>query len=183
MSDTRLFLDQLETPVGTLRLLVTPDGALRRLGWFDDAELDAGGEVVRERDPCGVSSALAAYFAGRVEAIDALRADGAGTAFQRRVWQALREIPAGSTESYGAIALRVGSPRAVRAVGSANHDNPIAIVVPCHRVIGKNGSLTGYAGGLDRKRWLLAHEARHAERARGRQIELGATPAHSVAQR
>jgi len=78
------------------------------------------------------------------------------------VWQALREIPAGTTTSYGAIARKLGKPDAMRAVGLANGANPIAIVVPCHRVIGSDGSLTGYGGGLERKRWLLAHEARYA---------------------
>jgi methylated-DNA-[protein]-cysteine S-methyltransferase len=85
-----------------------------------------------------------------------------GTDFQRRVWMALRDIPYARTVSYGDIAREVGNPRGVRAVGLANGRNPIAIIVPCHRVIGANGSLTGYGGGLDRKRWLLAHEARHA---------------------
>ncbi|HEY3500896.1 MAG TPA: methylated-DNA--[protein]-cysteine S-methyltransferase [Polyangiaceae bacterium] len=174
MADTRLLVDRIETPLGMLRVVVTPHGELRQLGWLEEKELPAGVEAVVERDPFGVSSVLRAYFAGRVGAIDALRVDGAGTPFQRLVWQALRAIPAGETTSYGELAARIGSPRAVRAVGGANHVNPIGIVVPCHRVIGKNGGLTGYAGGLDRKRWLLAHEARHATGARGKQIELRA---------
>jgi methylated-DNA-[protein]-cysteine S-methyltransferase len=176
MADARLLVDRLETPVGTLRLLVTPAGALRQLGWFDEREAPKGFELVGARDPFGVSTALAEYFAGKVETIDTLAVDGQGTDFQRRVWRALREVPAGSTASYGNIAVRIGSPRAFRAVGAANHDNPIGIVVPCHRIIGKNGALTGYAGGLERKRWLLSHEARHARGACGEQLELGTRP-------
>jgi methylated-DNA-[protein]-cysteine S-methyltransferase len=81
-----------------------------------------------------------------------------GTDFQRTVWKALRAIPAGETRTYGQLAAAIGSPRAVRAAGLANGQNPVAVIVPCHRVIGANGTLTGYAGGLARKRWLLAHE-------------------------
>jgi methylated-DNA-[protein]-cysteine S-methyltransferase len=173
-AERHLLVDRLETPVGTLRLLVTPEGALRQLGFSDDASVPAGVELVAERDPFGVSSTLREYFAGSVEAIERLRVDGRGTPFQERVWRALREIPPGATATYAEIAVRIGSPRGMRAVGGANHVNPIGIVVPCHRVIGKDGSLTGYAGGLARKRWLLAHEARYARSARGKQIELGA---------
>lgn len=104
------------------------------------------------------AAALEAYFAGVHAPFDGLPLAPTGTDFQQRVWSALREIPHGCTESYGEIARRIGSPGAARAVGSANHENPLAIVVPCHRVVGANGHLTGYAGGLDRKRWLLAHE-------------------------
>jgi methylated-DNA-[protein]-cysteine S-methyltransferase len=98
------------------------------------------------------------YFAGDLGAIDKLPVKTAGTPFQRAVWNALREIPRGATESYGQLAERIGRPTAVRAVGLANGSNPIGIVVPCHRVIGANGSLTGYGGGMERKRWLLDHE-------------------------
>jgi methylated-DNA-[protein]-cysteine S-methyltransferase len=98
------------------------------------------------------------YFAGELGAIDDLPVKTAGTPFQRAVWSALREIPLGATESYGKLAERIGRPTAVRAVGLANGSNPIGIVVPCHRVIGANGSLTGYGGGMERKRWLLEHE-------------------------
>jgi len=107
-----------------------------------------------------VRDALARYFAGELRALEALPLDGGGTHFQTAVWSALREIPAGETRSYGQIAARIGKPRAVRAVGLANGKNPIALAVPCHRVIGADGSLTGYAGGLERKRWLLEHERR-----------------------
>src|SRR3954468_15935013 len=109
-------------------------------------------------DPLGAGAALRAYLAGRLDALDALPVDAGGTAFQREVWAALRTIPAGTTWSYKRLAERIGRPAAVRAVGLANGANPLGIVVPCHRVIGANGSLTGYGGGLARKRWLLEHE-------------------------
>jgi methylated-DNA-[protein]-cysteine S-methyltransferase len=101
---------------------------------------------------------LNAYFAGELLDFD-LPLEMDGTDFQRQVWQGLREIPYGETISYGELARRVGNPKASRAVGLANGRNPIAIIVPCHRVIGADGSLTGYGGGLDRKVWLLEHEA------------------------
>ncbi len=113
-----------------------------------------------QRDDCLFDQAatqLAAYFAGELQAFDLPLAAG-GTAFQQRVWAALKEIPFGQTWSYGQLALHIGAPGASRAVGLANGRNPLSIVVPCHRVIGANGSLTGYGGGLERKRWLLAHE-------------------------
>ena len=98
------------------------------------------------------------YFAGELTALDSLQCATAGTEFQRRIWSALREIPAGTTTSYGALADKIGKPGAARAAGLANGSNPISIIVPCHRVIGANGALTGYGGGLPRKQWLLAHE-------------------------
>jgi O-6-methylguanine DNA methyltransferase len=101
---------------------------------------------------------LDAYFAGDLAALDQITVRPAGTPFQRRVWDVLRTIRAGTTSSYRDLAVRIGSPSAIRAVGAANGANPIPIVVPCHRVIGTNGALVGYGGGLDRKRWLLAHE-------------------------
>ena len=101
----------------------------------------------------------AAYFKGDLTAIDGLKVANGGTDFQRAVWKALRAIPAGGTITYGALAARLGRPKAARAVGLANGANPIAIVVPCHRVVGADGSLTGYGGGMARKQWLLAHEA------------------------
>jgi methylated-DNA-[protein]-cysteine S-methyltransferase len=103
---------------------------------------------------------IAAYFAGDLHAIDDLPVRTGGTPFQRAVWAALRAIPCGTTVSYAEIARRIGRPSALRAVGLANNANPVGIVVPCHRVVGSDGSLTGYGGGLERKRWLLAHEAR-----------------------
>ena len=102
--------------------------------------------------------AIAAYFAGDLAALDSLPVAGIGSDFQRRVWAALRTIPAGTTQSYGQLAAAIGQPAASRAVGLANGANPIGIVVPCHRVIGTSGALTGYAGGVERKAWLLIHE-------------------------
>ncbi len=101
---------------------------------------------------------LLRYFDGDLRAIDTLPCDPGGTPFQARVWKALRTIPVGTTWSYGELARRLGDPKAVRAVGFANGSNPIAVVIPCHRVIGSNGTLVGYGGGLERKRWLLGHE-------------------------
>jgi methylated-DNA-[protein]-cysteine S-methyltransferase len=105
----------------------------------------------------GVADQLQAYFEGNLRQFD-LELDLQGTAFQKRVWQKLRSIPYGKTTTYGCIAAELGMPRAMRAVGLANGRNPISIIIPCHRVIGANGSLTGYGGGLPRKQWLLAHE-------------------------
>lgn len=154
-----------ESPVGTLRSAVRSDGVLVALG-FEDAWSPLFARLaVRFADPrvasgvpMHVAGAIEAYFAGDVAALDALVVDPAGTAFQRRVWAALRTIPAGETRSYAAIASAVGAPRAVRAVGAANGANPIVIAIPCHRVIASDGALHGYGGGLERKRWLLAHE-------------------------
>jgi methylated-DNA-[protein]-cysteine S-methyltransferase len=105
-----------------------------------------------------VADALRRYFDGDLAALDAVPAELNGTPFQKTVWQALRRISPGTTISYGELARRIGQPTSVRAVGAANGANPVAVIVPCHRVIGSNGTLTGYGGGLDRKRWLLAHE-------------------------
>jgi len=159
-----LFLDELDSPVGRLTIVVDADRRLHALGWCDghdrmDDQLRAwGSRLSRAADPSGISSALRAYFGGELHAIDALPVVFEGTPFQNSVWSALRQIPCGETRSYGEIARAIGNPAAVRAVGLANGANPIGIVVPCHRVIGADGSLTGYGGGLERKRWLLAHE-------------------------
>lgn len=109
-------------------------------------------------DPAGAVTALTRYFGGDIAALDGIEVTLNGTPFQTRVWETLRSVRAGTTASYAELARRVGSPAAVRAVGAANGANPVAIVLPCHRIIGTNGSLTGYGGGLDRKRWLLEHE-------------------------
>jgi methylated-DNA-[protein]-cysteine S-methyltransferase len=114
--------------------------------------------IVNTEDPAGAVEALTRYFAGKLDALDRVAIDLHGTEFQQRVWQRLRHVRAGTTASYSEIARGIGAPSAVRAVGAANGANPIPIIVPCHRIIGSNGSLTGYGGGLDRKRWLLAHE-------------------------
>lgn len=149
----------LDSPIGPL-LLLGSGNALT--GVFMDAH-KGGPSAARigERDDAAlapVRAQLEAYFAGHLRTFD-LHLDGAGTPFQRKVWAGLCEIPYGETISYGELARRIGQPTASRAVGLANGQNPISIVVPCHRVIGANGSLTGYGGGIERKRWLLAHEA------------------------
>jgi methylated-DNA-[protein]-cysteine S-methyltransferase len=159
------------TPVGSVRFAVGEGGALVALGFEDRWEPLAAwlsrrfGEVrfVSSVSAERVGRVIDAYLAGDVGGIDGLAVDLGGTEFQRRVWAALRAIPAGTTCSYSAIAKVVGAPRAVRAVGTANGDNPVSIVVPCHRVIGADGALRGYGGGLHRKEWLLAHEARAAQ--------------------
>jgi methylated-DNA-[protein]-cysteine S-methyltransferase len=167
MADRELFLfDRIETPLGALSIVADRAGRLRAAGW-DDPSPRIQRQVGRRpfvledaRDPFGLSRAFASYFAGDLRALDTVEVHAGGTAFQRAVWRALRDIPCGETCSYGEIARRVGKPAAVRAVGMANHVNPVGVAVPCHRVVGADGSLTGYGGGLDRKRWLLAHEAR-----------------------
>jgi methylated-DNA-[protein]-cysteine S-methyltransferase len=116
--------------------------------------------IEQRSDPGGAASALVRYFAGDLDAIDSVRVEMNGTPFQKRVWDALRQVPAGRTATYAEIAVLIGSPAAVRAVGAANGANPVAVVVPCHRIIGSNGTLTGYGGGLNRKQWLLRHEGR-----------------------
>ncbi|HCC1079435.1 TPA: methylated-DNA--[protein]-cysteine S-methyltransferase, partial [Salmonella enterica subsp. enterica serovar Paratyphi C] len=115
-------------------------------------------ERVSATNPGGLSDKLADYFAGNLAVIDTLETATGGTPFQREVWQALRAIPCGQVMHYGQLAAQLGRPGAARAVGAANGANPISIVVPCHRVIGRNGTLTGYAGGVQRKEWLLRHE-------------------------
>ncbi len=153
------------SPIGTIRVFVR-EGALVALAvgeedeWAPRVLARRFGEVgLEERpDPAGAVTRLRRYFAGDLRAIDALAVDPGGTPFQRRVWAALREIPVGTTVAYSALARRLGDPLAVRAVAAANGRNPVGIVIPCHRVIGADGSLVGYGGGLPRKRWLLAHE-------------------------
>ena len=147
------FTETIDTPIGKLRLVGAED-ALHALLFDSDQPVDA------EPRPGfgGFAEKLRAYFAGDLAAIEAIACDAAGTPFQRQVWALLREIPVGRTASYGELAERLGKPGASRAVGLANGRNPVAVVVPCHRVIGADGKLTGYAGGLERKQWLLAHE-------------------------
>ena len=165
----RLLVQTMTTPVGDLLLAVDDEGALRVMHFTDEDDPRRvltrachvpQVDIVPAHDPGGVASALGAYFAGDLAAIDAVRVQASGTPFQREVWDLLRAIPCGTTTTYGELARRVRTADASRAVGLANGSNPIAIVVPCHRVIGASGALTGYGGGLDRKRWLLQHEAR-----------------------
>lgn len=175
-STQRLSYDEIETPLGRLTLVADTLGHLHLVGWLEQHEKSERAlrrfaetpEVVLERatNPHGLSEALRAYFDGDLAAIDELKVARLGTDFQSRVWGVLRTIPCGQTLSYAEVARRIGQPSAVRAVGLANGSNPVGIVVPCHRVIGANGTLTGYGGGIERKRWLLAHE--------------GATPAREL---
>jgi methylated-DNA-[protein]-cysteine S-methyltransferase len=165
----QLLVDRATTPIGELIVVADQEGRLRAMDWADnEADLQhrlrrhygAGGfALAPKRDPGGFTAAMDAYFAGDVGVIDNLPVATAGTPFHRAVWAALRAIPCGTTLSYAALARRVGRPSAVRAVGFASGANPISVVVPCHRVVGSDGGLTGYGGGIDRKRWLLAHEA------------------------
>ena len=115
-------------------------------------------EMKATKNPGGHSRKLTAYFKGDLTAIDDLAVDSGGTDFQQRVWQGLRRIPVGETWQYGEMAKKLGRPDAPRAVGAANGRNPLSIVVPCHRLVGSTGKLTGYGGGLKRKEWLLRHE-------------------------
>lgn len=161
-----LILDRVATPVGEALLVTDDQGAVRALDFADyEARMTRllarhapGAVVVGGRAPVTVRGGLEAWFDGDLTALEGLTVRTGGTAFQRAVWAALRDIPPGETRSYGQLAAAIGSPRAVRATGLANSQNPVAVIVPCHRVIGANGALTGYAGGIERKRWLLRHE-------------------------
>jgi methylated-DNA-[protein]-cysteine S-methyltransferase len=158
------YFTQLDSPLGPLLLLgdARSLAALYMLDHRHQPPLPAGCE--RNDAAFGEASAqLTAYFSGARTAFD-VPLSARGTEFQRKVWQALCAIRYGETESYGQLARRIGNPSASRAVGLANGRNPISIIVPCHRVIGANGSLTGYGGGMERKQWLLEHERRVAGR-------------------
>jgi methylated-DNA-[protein]-cysteine S-methyltransferase len=162
----RFLLDHIPSPIGIMLVVVDEESHLRVLDWEDFEprmrrmlRLCHGASVrlvpgrareVRER--------LGSYFSGDLRAIDAIPVRTGGTPFQRKVWTALREIPSGATLTYGELARKIRRPTAIRAVGHANGANPVSVVVPCHRLIGADGSLTGYGGGLNRKEWLLAHE-------------------------
>ena len=158
-------IDHMESPIGRI-VLAACGGALCALD-FRESPQPVAARLERRYGALQVSNGngarrfrerLEAYFRGEIDALDGVAVDPGGTAFQREVWSELRRIPAGSTASYSQIAAAIGRPTAVRAVGLANARNPVAVVVPCHRVVGLDGSLTGYAGGLERKRWLLEHE-------------------------
>jgi methylated-DNA-[protein]-cysteine S-methyltransferase len=163
-----LLIDRIDTPIGEMILVADRDGNLRAADWTDHEERmrkllrrhygKNGFTLTPTRNPSGLSDSIRSYFSGELTAIGRLPVTTGGTAFQREVWRALRNISCGATVSYAKLAEQIGRPTAVRAVGLANGSNPIGIVVPCHRVIGANGSLTGYGGGMERKRWLLEHE-------------------------
>lgn len=171
-SAERLELERIPSPVGELLTLTDADGRLRALDFegYDERLLTLlrrqnarrRFDITDGRAPRAVRDAVNAYFAGDLGALSGLAVHTGGTEFQRRVWSALRRIPAGSTTTYGRLAAALGNGNACRAVGLANGSNPICLVVPCHRVIGSDGSLTGFGGGIERKRWLLEHEHRHA---------------------
>lgn len=163
----RLIRDEIESPIG--KIVVASEGnTVVALDFDVDSRLETmRGRLERRfgtfewntsESNAGAVSALNDYLGGDVAALDRIEVDGGGTPFQREVWAELRRIPAGATVSYGELARRLGRPQAQRPVGGANNRNPIAIIVPCHRVVGADGSLTGYATGVDRKRWLLDHE-------------------------
>ena len=164
------------TPTGVAVLLTDAEGRIRALDWDDHEDRmhrflrlhygPAGVTLSDAESPTKARAAVEAYFAGDLAALDSLEVATAGTTFQRAVWAALRRIPAGKTVSYGELAAQIGKPKAVRAVGLANGSNPVGVVVPCHRVIGADGSLTGYGGGLPRKRWLLEHEGARLKAAK-----------------
>jgi len=177
----RLDVSRLETPLGTVTLISTEvglaglafDNRVESLwhflkGRFRSVEADDS----RSMDPA--AGDIRAYFDGDVEALERVRTDAGGTEFQRRVWTALRLIPGGRTASYRDVARSIGQPTGFRAVATANATNPVAIVIPCHRVIHADGSISGYGGGVDRKKWLLRHEAESLPFALG--ATINATP-------
>jgi methylated-DNA-[protein]-cysteine S-methyltransferase len=168
-------LSRLQTPIGTALLVSDADGVLRALDWVEYQprmkellRLQYGAVILQEtRPPKDIATALRGYFKGDLACLGAIKWRVAGTPFQRKVWTALPKIAAGTTTSYGRLAAQLGMPRAVRAVGHANGSNPISVVLPCHRLIGANGSLVKYGGGLERKRWLLQHEGVVVEKGIG----------------
>jgi len=156
-----LLVDRMAGPIGDMLLVTDAGGVLRALDFADcedrmrrltKAETQPGAA------PVAIRKALNDYFAGDLAALARIAWDGGGTAFQRQVWTALAAIPAGQTMSYAGLAAQIGHKTAIRALGAANGANRVSIVVPCHRLIGADGSLTGYGGGLWRKAWLLKHE-------------------------
>jgi O-6-methylguanine DNA methyltransferase len=171
----RLQLERWDSPVTTLLLVTDEAGILRALDFADHESrmrrllrLHYGDFTLGESAaPASITEALSTYFKGDIDALGNIPIATGGRPFQRAVWKALRSIPAGTTISYGQLAAGIGRPAASRAVGAANGANPIGIVVPCHRVIGANGTLTGYAAGLSHKRWLLDHERRFAPAVAG----------------
>jgi methylated-DNA-[protein]-cysteine S-methyltransferase len=166
MNQDRFFVEQFATPIGAMMLVTDEAEHVRALDWEDRAasmhrllRLHYGDVQLEPRNGASVACrAVEAYYEGTLAAIDALPVKTGGTPFQREVWSALRTVPTGETTTYGRLAARLGRPRAMRAVGMANGANPISVIVPCHRVIGADSTLTGYGGGIERKRWLLRHE-------------------------
>ncbi len=161
----RLYEDIIETPCGALSIVFDDQETLLHLDFPDQGERQhrllsrrfKKFELVKRQSRV-IRSCLEAYMAGDYAALAKISCAPGGTPFQRRVWQALQTIPVGQAISYRDLAIKIGNPKAVRAVARANALNPISLIYPCHRVIGANGRLTGYAGGLERKSWLLNHE-------------------------
>jgi len=176
----KLNLHRIQTPIGTLLLVTDAQNVVRALDYeryearmhrllgdhYGDYELNDASDI------SPVEANLQRYFAGDLHALDDIEVAFQGSTFQARVWSALREIPPGVTISYGELAARLGlsDPKSAFEVGQANATNPIALIVPCHRVVGKNGDIKGYAGGVHRKQWLLAHE--NADIVRGSTARL-----------
>lgn len=170
----KLLIDCHPSPIGKLLLVCDDDGYLRALD-FQNYEKrmyqllrrqygNVASLLTPGQAPLRITKAISDFFAGELAAIDSIPVAMGGTRFQRKLWAALRRIPAGTTTTYAKLAKLIGHPNACRAVGSANGANPINIVVPCHRVIASNGTLTGYGGGIERKQWLLEHEFSHVQR-------------------
>jgi len=164
-------LDRYTTPIGVLLVATDDRGRVRAIDLDGDEprllrhlqrHFGDKSDIRHASMPARLKQALDAYFDGNLHTLDDIPCVPDGTQFQQAVWSALRAIPAGQTLSYSGLADRLGNPRAVRAVGLANGSNPIPLIIPCHRVIGADGSLTGYGGGLDRKRWLRTHEGRYS---------------------
>ncbi len=167
----RLLIDRLPSPVGQNFIVWDEQENVRALD-FEEYETRmqillhrhyGRVDLIPGRTPKNISDKIDAYFDGNLLSINTIPVETGGTRFQRDAWLALRNIPAGTTRSYGQQAATIGSPKAARAVGAANGANPVVIIVPCHRVIGSTGKLTGFGGGLKRKQWLLAHETRYAK--------------------
>jgi methylated-DNA-[protein]-cysteine S-methyltransferase len=164
----QFLIDRIETPIGEMIVVADPQGRLRAVDWTDHEDRmlrllhrhygSLGFDLTPSINPSGLVEQIQRYFAGDLSALNKLHVETEGTPFQREVWQALREISCGTSITYAELARRIGKPNAVRAVGLANGANPVGVVVPCHRVIAASGALTGYAGGVERKRWLLQHE-------------------------
>ena len=166
----RLLIDRLPSPIGNNFIIWDEAEHVRALD-FEEYETRMHDllhrhyrryELINARLPKSISEKMEAYFDGDIPAIDRIAAASGGTPFQRDAWAALRAIPAGATRTYGQQAATIGKPKASRAVGAANGANPVVIIVPCHRVIGSTGKLTGFGGGLARKQWLLDHEKRYS---------------------
>lgn len=164
----KLLQDKIDTPLGSLWILCDEQFQLRAVEWEEQSVRmerlleqhyhQEGYQRISSANPGGLSQRITDYFAGNLDIITTIPVVFVGTPFQQQVWQALRTIPCGQVMHYGQLANVLGNPGGARAVGAANAANPVAIVVPCHRVIGRNGTMTGYASGVQRKEWLLRHE-------------------------